>query len=139
MSAHRILLVDDDTALLHVLRDALEHGGFVVATASDGLAALQEAKQFLPDLIISDVMMPKMSGFQLCRSIRASQELCDVPFVLATGKSNPRDRRYAESLGVSAMLAKPFKSQELVDLAANLLHGRGVRATGEEAQPVASR
>ena len=101
----RILLIDDDASLTRVLALALEEGGYQVQVAGNGLDGLQRLYQWRPDLVILDVMMPRMDGWETCRRIR---ELSDVPILMLTAKGGEADELKGLRGGADLYMAKPF-------------------------------
>ena len=108
-----IVVAEDHEDIRHVLQRALERAGHQVVTAADGAAALEAVRRHRPDVVISDVDMPRMTGFDLCRAIRADAELRHIPVVLASGSLLPGDPRAVEA-GASATLLKPFLPAQLL-------------------------
>ncbi len=108
----RVLAVDDDPDVLAIVRGSLEPE-FEVITASNGLEAIEKITTYQPDLIILDAMMPKMSGYQLCQSVRRNTRFSKTPMLFLSGKATPRDREYAMRIGASDFLAKPFDPHDL--------------------------
>ena len=112
MSGERLLVVDDDENLRSMLSAALRHHGFVVAAANDGgqgLAALGDSR---PDLVVLDVMMPGIDGFEVCRRMRADGD--DTPVLFLTARDASRDKVHGLGLGADDYLEKPFSLDELV-------------------------
>ncbi len=110
----KILVVDDDENARVYLTDLLEAQGYAVVTASNGQKGLDTAKSSLPDMIVSDIMMPEMDGFDFCRRVKGDEELTSVPFVFYTATyTEPEDRRLALELGASRFLVKPKEVDEL--------------------------
>jgi CheY-like chemotaxis protein len=105
-SKHKILLVEDDVALAAVYRSRLELEGFELYEVNDGEQALQAAKEFQPDLILLDAMMPKISGFDVLDILRNTPETTNIKVVMLTALSQPKDKERAESLGVDDYLVK---------------------------------
>ncbi len=106
----RILLIDDDRTLLQFLKEFLLGDGFEVFTASSGADALRIAYQVHPDLVVLDVMMPGMDGWEVCARLR---EMSDVPVILVTGKTTEADKLRGFKLGADDYLTKPFSFAEL--------------------------
>jgi DNA-binding response OmpR family regulator len=106
-----ILLVDDDAALLEVVTIMLSQEGYRVVTATDGDEALEAMTRESPDLVILDIMMPRMSGFEVCRKIRAESE---IPIVMLTAKSQSVDKVVGLELGADDYITKPFDTKELL-------------------------
>jgi len=120
----RVLVVDDDRVIQQLLEVNLELEGYdVVATASDGREALEKIGQLKPDLVILDIMMPKMDGLAVCRSLKADPELAKIPIVLLSARAQDLDIREGLDIGANAYLTKPFDPVELLDVVARLLKG----------------
>jgi twitching motility two-component system response regulator PilG len=117
----RILIVDDTKTLPKLVRVYLLGCGFDFEEAHDGEEAYSKAQVWRPDLVIADVQMPKMSGFELCAAIRADPELQRVPVVLLTSLRDNASRRKASLVGASAFLNKPVQVEELCTIVARLL------------------
>lgn len=109
-----ILVVDDDPEIIDLLRLDLELMGFNVDSANDGLNALKKAEAKLYDLIVLDVMMPKLDGFEVCKRIRANRASASVPIVLLTAKGTIEDKIRGFNAGADDYLVKPFEFQELM-------------------------
>lgn len=110
---HKILLVDDDQEIRDWLCLDLQLAGFSVDTAQDGLMALQMSQQSNYDIIILDVMMPKMDGFEACKNIRKNPKTQSIPIVLLTAKGTINDKLTGFNSGADDYLVKPFDIQEL--------------------------
>lgn len=106
-----ILVVDDEPRMIRFIRMNLELEGYRVVEASNGLEALDQLRKFLPDLVIMDVMMPKMDGFETLRLLR---EISTIPVILLTVKSDEEDRIHGLELGADDYVTKPFSPRELV-------------------------
>jgi len=118
----RILVVDDDTALLDMARVLLEkQGGHEAVLSADGEEALAIARENPPDLAIIDVMMPGMTGYELCRQLRASPETAAMPILVLTARGQPVDRAAALEVGADEHVAKPFEMSDLLDRVNELL------------------
>jgi PAS domain S-box-containing protein len=110
----RVLVVDDDAAIRLISREVLEAHGFLVREAEDGKAALAEARRFRPDLVLVDVMMPEIDGFELAQRLRAERETAAVPIIFVSARGQTADKVRAFKLGAEDYLVKPFDSAELV-------------------------
>jgi len=106
--AHRILVVDDDPDVLSLIKTALQFEHFEVTTARDGFEATAMAGKYLPDLIVLDIMMPKMDGFRVCRNLRQMKEFKKTPIVFLTAKDTPGDAEWGKKMGGSRYLTKPL-------------------------------
>ena len=111
MTHERILLADDDAMILDVLRYQLEKEGYQVLTAEDGQQALDLAQTGQPDLVLLDVMMPKLQGWEVCRELRRTSE---VPILMLTARGEEMDRVLGLELGADDYIVKPFSFRELL-------------------------
>jgi len=117
-----ILLVEDDPDIRHVVSYKLTRGGFRVVEATDGLAALREAQDSHPDLVILDVRMPLMSGLEVCRELRARPWTATVPIIMLTGRAQQEDIDQAYAAGATDYVVKPFSPRELQHRVESALH-----------------
>lgn len=113
MSA-RILVVDDEPDLLELVRFNLTQAGFQVSTAASGREALEQLKSATPDLVVLDLMLPDISGNDICRQIRSDPALADLPIVMLTARSEEVDRVVGFELGADDYVPKPFSPRELM-------------------------
>jgi DNA-binding NarL/FixJ family response regulator len=120
--AKRLLVVDDDPGLLLAVSDTLRAEGYDVATARRGSDALVRVAEALPDLIISDIRMPGMDGYQLVRNLRSNPRTRLVPIVFLSAKDETVDRIEGFRTGVDAYITKPFDSEELAAIVASILN-----------------
>jgi len=111
MEKQKILVIDDDASLLKLLRRALEKAGYDVSSASSGADGLKKMYDQQPDVVILDVMMPVMDGWQVCRHIR---DVSDVPVIMLTAKGEVKDKVKGFKLGVDDYVLKPFSFAELI-------------------------
>jgi DNA-binding response OmpR family regulator len=124
-----VLIVEDDPAMLRGLRDNFEFEGYKVLTATDGDAAIKSALDGRPDLIVLDVMLPKVNGYEVCRFIRS--EKLTMPILMLTAKGHESDVVLGLKLGADDYVTKPFSIKELLARAEVLLR-RQKRGTGAE-------
>lgn len=110
----KILVVDDDQILRRVLQNSLEQQGYQVITVNSGKDALAIFNQDVPDIIVSDVSMPEMDGFEFCRQLRSQPSGKLVPFIFLSAKSELDDRIQGHSIGADDYLTKPFEMKELL-------------------------
>lgn len=122
-----IVVAEDHEDIRYVLQRSLERAGHVVVSAADGVAALAAIREHRPELVVTDVDMPNMTGLDLCRAIRADRSLKHIPVVLASGSMMPGDARAAE-VGATATLLKPFLPAQLLALVKDLLRTPGAAA-----------
>jgi DNA-binding response OmpR family regulator len=122
MSEARILVVDDDEVIQQLLKVNLELEGYAVEIASDGEEALALYDGFQPNLVLLDIMMPKLDGWEVARRLKTEQER-PVPIVLLSARAQDADVQKGSELGAAAYVTKPFDPIELLDLVADLLPG----------------
>ena len=119
--APRLLLVDDEPGLRTAVKAYLEDEGFHVMTAVDGLDGWEKAQQLMPDLVISDVMMPRCDGYGLLEKMRADERLGGTPVIFLTAKGMTADRTQGYLAGVDDYIPKPFDPDELVARVRNVV------------------
>ncbi|NMG22142.1 response regulator [Brasilonema bromeliae] len=127
MSRHKILVIEDETALLEALRYNLEREGFEVLTATDGLSGLQRAQSVLPDLIVLDLMLPVLEGLEVCRRLRDDANTRTIPIVMVTARGEEIDEVVGFQMGADDYVAKPFKVRPLLQRVKALLRRTNVR------------
>lgn len=118
MAVSKILVVDDELTILNVIRAYLEKSGYVVYVAETGIQALQLFENLQPDLLILDLMLPDLSGEEVCRTIRRTS---NVPILMLTAKSNEDDKVNGLLIGADDYLTKPFSPRELTARVVSLL------------------
>ncbi len=111
MKKTRILVVDDELSIVKLLRTTLEARGFEVLTALNGAEAIHVFEKELPDLVILDIMMPKMDGFEVCRQLR---EWSQVPVIMLSAKGDEKDKVKCLDIGADDYITKPFGQEELL-------------------------
>jgi chemosensory pili system protein ChpA (sensor histidine kinase/response regulator) len=116
--APMVLVVDDSLTVRKVTQRLLSREGYRVVLAKDGLEALERLAQERPTVVLSDIEMPRMDGFDLVRNIRADQKLADLPIIMITSRIAQKHRDYAAELGVNHYLGKPYGEEELLALVA---------------------
>jgi twitching motility two-component system response regulator PilH len=121
----RILIVDDSPSQLMGIRRIVEKLGHEALTAEDGAAGVDAAKRELPDLILMDVVMPNLNGFQATRAITREPTTKHIPIVLVTTKDQDTDRVWGMRQGAKAYITKPFSEDELADMIQQMLGGGG--------------
>jgi PAS domain S-box-containing protein len=113
----KVLVVDDNEDSRIILRKCLEHKGYEVEEALNGVEAIKSAKSGNPDMIISDILMPEMDGFKLCRRIKQDSALRNIPFVFYTATyTDPENEKLAMSLGASGYIVKPIDMDKFLDI-----------------------
>lgn len=132
----RILIADDIAPNLYLLESILKGNGYEVTSVRNGAEALAAAKRDPPDLIITDILMPVMDGFELCRQLKANERLRTVPFIFYTATyTDPRDEQFALSLGAARFIVKPQKPEIFMQEVRKVLEESQLRGSAEPAQP----
>jgi DNA-binding response OmpR family regulator len=116
-----ILVVEDEPDVVDLVRYHLRRAGFDVLTALNGPAGLAAASQTRPDAIVLDIMLPQMTGLEVCKALRQANETADIPILILTAKAEMTDRIAGLELGVDDYITKPFSPRELVLRVQNLL------------------
>jgi two-component system alkaline phosphatase synthesis response regulator PhoP len=128
---HRILNVDDNEANCELLEAYLADVECVTAIASDGQQAMEQAASFKPDLILLDIMMPKLNGFEVCEKIRKDPQLSKIMILMVTALNELGDIERAVNAGTNDFLAKPVNRVELLKRVENMLELKGVSDENE--------
>lgn len=110
----KFMIVDDDAAILQLLKSVLEYAGHTVAAFDSSVRAFQEIPVQRPDCVITDVIMPGMDGFELCREVRSRPDLASIKIIMCSAKSYDFDRRRAKELGAAGYIVKPVQSETLM-------------------------
>ncbi|MCF6289701.1 MAG: response regulator [Desulfobacterales bacterium] len=121
--AHSILVVDDAPNIILSLDFLMRQAGYKVRTATNGEETLLAVRENRPDLILLDVMMPKLDGYEVCQAIRADPALADIRIIMLTAKGRAIEQEKGLALGADAYITKPFSTQEVLDTVKALLKG----------------
>ncbi len=121
----RILIVDDSPSQLLGIQRIVEKLGHETFTATDGAAGVEAAKAVLPDLVLMDVVMPNLNGFQATRTLKREASTTHIPVVLVTTKDQDTDRLWGMRQGAKAYITKPFSEDELSEVIARVFEGGG--------------
>jgi DNA-binding response OmpR family regulator len=121
MTKKRILLVDDERELVDLLKMRLEANDYEVITAYDGQAALDLARREKPDLIILDIMLPRMDGYRVCGLLKKDPGFAGIPVLMFTAKAQAEDVKLGEEAGASGYITKPFEPDALLGKIKELL------------------
>jgi len=132
MPGKKIMAVDDERHIVRLIQVNLERAGYQVVTAFDGQDALRKVETEKPDVIVLDVMMPKMDGFEVLKRLQANPDTREIPVIMLTAKAQDADVFRGWSSGVSAYLTKPFNPLELVTFVKRILSGRDDYDDGEK-------
>jgi DNA-binding response OmpR family regulator len=117
----RILIVDDDPDMVELLRFALTEAGYSACTATTGTEALAEAQRSSPDLVVLDLLLPEMNGFNVCENLRRNPATASVPIIMITMLPGQFPRLVGAEAGVNAYVSKPFQTRDLVSCVGGLL------------------
>ena len=123
---HQVLIAEDEPNIVESLSFVLAREGFEVEAALDGEAAIDRLRRQLPDLLILDVMLPRLNGFEVLKRVKADPALRALPVIVLTAKGQVQDRRMAEEIGVDGFMTKPFSNREVVDEVRRLIAERQV-------------
>ena len=121
----RILVVDDEMYIVNILDFTLVGEGWEVVSANNGEDALRTLLKFEPDLVVLDVMMPRIDGIEVCRAIKAREESSNTPVIILSAKDSDKDREEAREAGADLYLTKPFSPTRLVEEIRNLMNPQG--------------
>ncbi len=116
MSDKKILVVDDEPDILMGIKDLLTFEGFQVITAEDGQTALSVARKENPDLIILDLMLPKLDGYKVCRLLKFDKKRKDLPILMLTARTQAEEKQMGLAMHANEYIFKPYNAQELVNL-----------------------
>jgi chemosensory pili system protein ChpA (sensor histidine kinase/response regulator) len=116
-----VMVVDDSLTVRRVTQRLLEREGYQVLLAKDGVDALEQLQQATPDLMLVDIEMPRMDGFDLTRNVRGGEKTAGIPIIMITSRTADKHRNYALDLGVNAYFGKPFQEPVLLAAIAGLL------------------
>ncbi len=126
----KILLVDDEPNIVAVVEARLKGNGYEVMVAQDGITGLELAKKERPDLIILDLMLPKLDGYKVCSLLKRDNRYAGIPIILFTAKAQEDDKRLGEEVGANAYIMKPYDSQVLLAKIQELLEETKVGSGG---------
>ncbi|MDD5382537.1 MAG: response regulator [Candidatus Margulisbacteria bacterium] len=126
----RILIVDDEADIIELLTVMLKGQGYSVLTAVDGQEALEKARKEKPDLIILDIMLPKIDGFKVARMLKFDESYSSIPIIMLTAKIREKDREMGMETGADFYMTKPFESGMILLKVKELLAKQGVEEQG---------
>ncbi|MDI6751360.1 MAG: response regulator [bacterium] len=112
--AKKILIVDDDQDIVEILKALLETEGYDVIEAFDGKEGIDKAYQHMPHLILLDIMMPVLDGWQVCQRLKACKKTSNIPITIITAKAEQEDRNRAKKEGADDYITKPFQPEDLI-------------------------
>ena len=118
-----ILIAEDEPNIAELLQFLLQRAGHNTLLASDGAAALAAARAQRPDVLVLDVMLPKLSGYEVLKAVRADPVIGGLPVLMLTAKGQEKDRKLAQDLGATAFITKPFSNIDVLSRVAELATG----------------
>jgi len=121
MTKKRILLIEDEVDMVYALTLQLEAIHYEVLSATDGQTGLDMAYKVKPDLIILDLMLPKMDGYKICRMLKFDEKYKNIPIIMFTARVQDQDKKLGQQVGADAYITKPFDSKVLLDKINTLL------------------
>lgn len=121
MAKKRLLLVDDERDLVDLIKMRLEASGYEVLVAYDGQEALEKARSEKPDLIILDIMLPKIDGYKVCRMLKFDESYRAIPIIMFSARAQESDKKTGERVGADAYIVKPFEPGLLLNKISELL------------------
>ncbi len=110
----KVLIVDDNQDAIHILSAVLKRGGYTVSIAKNGAEAIEKVHQEHPALVLLDIMMPKMDGFEVCQEIKGNAETSGIPILMITARKDPESRKRGLEVGASEYLVKPIHPAEVL-------------------------
>ncbi len=111
----RVLIAEDEPHIVESLSFVLQRKGYEVEAVFDGETALAQLRNRRPDVMILDVMLPRVNGFEVLKQVKSDAALHSVPVIILTAKGQAQDRRMAEEIGADGFMTKPFSNQEVID------------------------
>jgi DNA-binding response OmpR family regulator len=120
--SRKVLLIEDEPNIVEAMRFLMQREGWDVLAHGNGADALEVIAREDPDLVVLDVMLPGMSGFDILSALRAEDETAGLPVLMLTARGQSRDREFAEKAGVSRFMTKPFSNTEVLTAVRDLLH-----------------
>jgi len=121
MGKKRILIVDDEQEMVKAMQIRLEHEGYEVLVATDGQEALDKARSQMPDLILMDIMLPKLDGYKVCRFLKFDAKYKNIPIIILTAKVQSSDEEIGLQVGADAYITKPFERGVVISKIKELL------------------
>jgi twitching motility two-component system response regulator PilH len=119
----KVLIVDDSMTQRQLMSRVLEQFGLTVLIATDGVEAWDQLQHAQPDIVVLDIIMPRMNGYEVCRKIKMDPAMQNLPVVMCSSKTEEFDRYWGMKQGADAYIAKPFQAKELLSTIQKLLQG----------------
>lgn len=132
-SGRKILVVEDEAPLADVLKFRLEASGFSVTMAVDGQEALQKAREEAPDMILLDLMLPKIDGYKVCRLLKFDEKYKHIPIIVLSARKQECDVELASEMGADSFVSKPYHFNDLLEKMNSLLGAKSPESCGDPA------
>lgn len=126
----KILIVDDEAFIAETVKFALEHAGYECLVAADGIEAVKMTREHNPDLILLDIMLPKLNGFKVCRLLKFDEKFKHIAIIMMTARTQEKDRALGMETGADDYMTKPFEMETMLELVRRHLATRGDAAAG---------
>lgn len=114
-SKKKILIIDDDPDIIKIVKFRLQYEGYEVFEAHEGAQGLEKVRSVHPDLVLLDLIMPKMTGYEVLQALKLDEALKDIPVLVLTVQNKKCDKKFGFSMGASGYICKPFVSEELIE------------------------
>ena len=127
-SRGRVLVVDDEPDLVRILQFGLQSAGYVVESASDGQEGLKKAREVKPDIILLDLMLPKLDGYKICRLLKFDERFKQIPIIILSARTQEWDQALALEMGANRFVTKPYNFSEILTHVEELLKAASLRS-----------
>jgi len=127
-SRGRVLVVDDEPDLVRILQFGLQSAGYVVESASDGQEGLKKAREVKPDIILLDLMLPKLDGYKICRLLKFDERFKQIPIIILSARTQEGDQALALEMGANRFVTKPYNFSEILVHVEELLKSASLRS-----------
>ena len=124
----RVLVVDDEPDLVRILQFGLQSAGYVVESASDGQEGLKKAREVKPDIILLDLMLPKLDGYKICRLLKFDERFKQIPIIILSARTQEGDQALALEMGANRFVTKPYNFSEILTHVEELLKAASLRS-----------
>lgn len=124
----RVLVVDDEPDLVRILQFGLQSAGYVVESAPDGQEGLKKAREIKPDIILLDLMLPKLDGYKVCRLLKFDERYKQIPIIILSARTQEGDQALALEMGANRFVTKPYEFSEILGLVEELLKSTPLRS-----------
>lgn len=121
-----ILIAEDERDIRELIKFTLTFAGHQITEAANGEEAVEKAKEVIPDLIMTDVRMPKMTGYQACKAIKENASTAHIPVVILSAKGQDEEKEQGREAGADEYITKPFETEQLIKRVAEILESMGV-------------